>query len=70
MSSRTFVRIHVVVDVGLVFHDAGIFVGEKTLNRDIEFLLVIGQFADIGRVSIPALVEPPVRSLRATIPAA
>ena len=35
-----FVRIHVVVDVGLVFHDAGIFVGEKTLNRDIEFLLV------------------------------
>lgn len=33
-SGEYFVRIHVVVDVGLVFHDVGIFVCEKTLNRN------------------------------------
>ena len=44
-----FVRIHVAVYVGLVFHDVGFFVRKKAFDRNVDFLQVIRQFVDIGR---------------------
>ena len=38
-----FVRIHVMVNIVLLFHDVGIFVSEKSFYRDIKFLLIIGK---------------------------
>ena len=48
-----FVRIHVVVDVGLVFHDVGFFVRKKAFDRNVDFLQVIRQFVDIGGKQAP-----------------
>ena len=38
-----FVRIHVMVNIVLLFHDVGIFVSEESFYKDIKFLLIIGK---------------------------